>query len=116
MKRDFPPVLRVLLSVTVSGPSMVPTLRHGDVLIAVRAGRVRPGDVVLARFRTLPERLVVKRVVRRVAGAHGDGWWLASDNPFVGGDSETNGVADVVARVRWRVRPGRPQQIRRRTS
>ncbi len=114
VKRDFSPVRRVLLFVTVSGPSMIPALRHGDVLLAVRTSgrrpRVRGGDVVLARFRSLPQRLVVKRVVR----SHEGGWWLASDNTFAGGDSDSNGVADVVAKVLLRVRPGRPRRIRHR--
>ena len=89
--------------VEVSGPSMVPTLHHGDVLLARRRVRVSVGDVVLARFRAMPDRLVVKRAVRPVQ----DGWWLASDNPFAGGDSEAHGVADVEARVVLRLRgPG----------
>jgi phage repressor protein C with HTH and peptisase S24 domain len=94
--------------VDVSGPSMSPTLKHGDVLIVRHGAPIRPGDVVLARFRALPDRLVVKRAVRREQ----DGWWLGSDNPFAGGDSETHGVADVLARVTWRIRPGRPGRIR----
>jgi phage repressor protein C with HTH and peptisase S24 domain len=95
--------------VEVSGPSMAPTLRHGDVLVVRYGARVRPGDVVLARFRTLPERLVLKRAVRPTDG----GWWLASDNRFAGGDSDSHGVAEVLARVTWRVRPGRPARIAR---
>ena len=94
--------------VHVSGPSMSPTLRHGDVLLVRHGARIRPGDVVLARFRSLPGRLVLKRAVRPLDG----GWWLASDNAFAGGDSESHGVADVVARVTWRIRPGRPGRIR----
>jgi phage repressor protein C with HTH and peptisase S24 domain len=94
--------------VQVNGPSMVPTLRHGDVVIAWRGRRIRPGDVVLARFVSMPDRLVVKRVVHR----EGDGWWLASDNPFAGGDSESHGVAEVLARVVVRVAPGRPRRVR----
>jgi phage repressor protein C with HTH and peptisase S24 domain len=94
--------------VEVSGPSMVPTLRHGDVLIALHGVSVRPGDVVLARYRTMPERLVVKRAVRIEEG----GWWLASDNSFAGGDSASHGIADVLARVVLRVHPGRPSLVR----
>jgi phage repressor protein C with HTH and peptisase S24 domain len=95
--------------VEVSGPSMVPTLRHGDVLLVRRGPRARPGDVVLARFRSGPDRLVVKRAVRATDG----GWWLASDNPFAGGDSESHGVADVLARVVFRLAPGWPRRISR---
>ena len=96
--------------VHVSGPSMSPTLKHGDVLVVRHGARIRSGDVVLARFRSMPDRLVLKRAVRPVDG----GWWLASDNPFAGGDSEAHGVADVLARVTWRIRPGRPRRIRGR--
>ncbi len=94
--------------VEVHGPSMVPTLRPGDIVIVRRGVRVRPGDVVLARFRDLPGRLVLKRAVRPEA----DGWWLASDNGFAGGDSETHGTADVLGRVVLRLHPGRPRRIR----
>ena len=94
---------------------MVPTLRHGDRVVARRLAddtAVRPGDVVLARFRDLPDRLVVKRAVRREDG----GWWVASDNPFAGGDSTAHGAAQVTAVVRWHVSPGRPRRVRGRAS
>lgn len=94
--------------VHVSGPSMSPTLRHGDVLIVRHGARVRSGDLVLARYRALPDRLVLKRAVR----PDGDGWWVASDNPFAGGDSAAHGVADVLARVVLRVWPGWPRRVR----
>jgi phage repressor protein C with HTH and peptisase S24 domain len=87
---------------------MVPSLRDGDVVI-VRHGRaVRPGDLVLARYRSMPERYVLKRAVRRADG----GWWLASDNPAAGGDSTVHGVADVLACVVLRWRRGRPARVR----
>ena len=83
---------------------MVPALRDGDVVLAagrVRGGRihVRPGDVVLARYRSMPDRLVVKRAVR----PEQDGGWLSSDNPYAGGSSAVHGIADVTGRVilRW---------------
>ncbi|HJQ43144.1 MAG TPA: S24 family peptidase [Jatrophihabitantaceae bacterium] len=85
--------------VRISGPSMSPTLRDGDVVI-VRHGRApRIGDLVLARYRSMPDRPVVKRVVHRER----DGWWLASDNPMAGGDSTVHGIADVDAVVVLRV-------------
>ena len=74
---------------------MTPALRHGDTVVVRHGAPVRPGDIVLARFRALPDLLVLKRAVRR----HEDGWWLASDNPFAGGDSASHGVAEVEARV-----------------
>jgi signal peptidase I len=88
------------LPVLVRGPSMAPTLRHGDAVLARVGGRTpRPGDVVLARFRSRPDLLVVKRVVR----PEGTGWWVQGDNVLVTDDSRTYGTADVTARVvlRW---------------
>ena len=79
----------------MSGPSMVPTLRDRNVIVMRVNGRVEAGDVVVARYRAMADRLVVKRAVRPVDG----GWWLASDNAFSGGDSAVHGVADVVGRV-----------------
>ena len=84
--------------VRVSGPSMVPTLYDGDVVLVRHTQRIRSGDIVLARFRDLPERLVVKRAVVR----EGNGWHVRSDNETVGGDSRTHGPADVVGRIVWR--------------
>jgi phage repressor protein C with HTH and peptisase S24 domain len=96
--------------VRVSGPSMVPSLRGGDAVIVRHRARIRPGDVVLATFRSLPDRLVLKRAVRAQDG----GWWLASDNVLAGGDSASHGVADVHARVTWLVRNGWPRPFARR--
>ena len=87
---------------------MVPTLRSGDLVLVRYRAAIRAGDVVLARFRDVPERLVLKRAVRR----DGDGWWLASDNTFAGGDSVTHGVADVSARVWLRLSRGRLHLVR----
>ena len=94
-----------LSAVLVKGPSMAPTLRAGDALLIWRGARVRAGDVVVARFRTRPDLLVVKRAVRAQDG----GWWLHGDNEFAGDDSRTYGVADVIGRVflRYWPRPGR---------
>ena len=91
--------------VLVHGPSMAPTLRHGDVLLVRRTSKVRPGDVVVARFRTRPGLLVVKRAVR----PDGDGWWLRGDNELVADDSRAYGPADGYGRVVFRLwpRPGR---------
>lgn len=98
-------------TVRVVGPSMVPTLYDGDVVIVRHGAPVRAGDVVLARFRSLPDRYVVKRAER----LDGDGWLLRSDNDAAGGDSRSHGVADVLARVVLRV-PGRgwrwPRRVR----
>ena len=87
-------------TVLVHGPSMSPALRSGDCLLVLRGARVRPGDVVVARYRERPELLVVKRAVEPRDG----GWLLASDNPYVTGPG---GVAHVEARVLLRYWPVR---------
>src|SRR3954451_25079013 len=92
----------------VTGPSMSPTVRHGDRLLVRRvddAGTVRPDDVVLARFPARPDLLVVKRVRRAVPGGH----WVEGDNPGVADDSRAFGTAVAVGRVLLRLwpRPGR---------
>ncbi len=79
----------------------------------VRYGaRVRPGDLVVARF--ADGTVAVKRAQeqRRMgsggAASGGEGWWLVSDNPDEGVDSRHRGpVADdqVLAVVRLRVWP-----------
>jgi phage repressor protein C with HTH and peptisase S24 domain len=106
--RDDVPVLP-WQTVRVAGPSMVPTLYDGDVVIVRHGARIRTGDVVVARFRSLPDRYVVKRV----DSASGDGWLLRSDNDAAGGDSRSHGVADVLARVVLRL-PGRGLRLPRR--
>jgi len=91
-------------AVGVSGQSMVPTLVDGDALVAYPVRRVRPGDVVIARFRSRPDLLVVKRAIR----PYGDGWWIEGDNPLVADDSRKYGEAVVLGRVLfryWRARP-----------
>ena len=87
---------------------MTPTVRSGDRLLVrrVTAGDpVRAGAVVLARFPSRPELLVVKRVRRPVPGGH----WIEGDNPVVTDDSRAFGPAVVVGRVVGRLwpRPGR---------
>ena len=90
-----------LFAVLVNGPSMAPTLHSGDALLVRRGGRVRSGDVVVARFRARPDLLVVKRAVRPA----GDGWWIEGDNALVEDDSRKYGVADVIGQVLIRYYP-----------
>ena len=94
----------------VTGPSMSPTVRHGDRLLVRRLGSpgdVRVGDVVLARFPARPDLLVVKRVVRTDPGGH----WVVGDNPLVTDDSRAFGTAVVLGRVVLRLWP-RPHRLR----
>jgi phage repressor protein C with HTH and peptisase S24 domain len=89
-----------LLAALVRGPSMAPTLKDGDAVFAWRGVRhPRVGDVVLARFRSRPDLLVIKRVVR----PDGADWWIEGDNAYVTDDSRRYGPAIVEARVvlRW---------------
>jgi nickel-type superoxide dismutase maturation protease len=104
------PLRRVL----VTGPSMVPALRHGDqLLVDVRPVRrpPRPGDVVVLR---LPDRpLAVKRVARLESDG---GVWVEGDNAFGSTDSRDVGAVPpdvVVGRVLLRVWP-RPGRVPRR--
>ena len=75
-----------LLRVEVAELSMLPALRPGDWLLALRTRRIRPGQVVLAWHPARADFLLVKRAVRRVEGdgEAGGGWWLESDNPAAG--------------------------------
>ncbi len=74
---------------------MVPTLKHGDVLLVRWNATVRPNDLVVARFNDLADRWVVKRAHHPEPG----GWHVRSDNAFAEGDSRQHGTAEVLARV-----------------
>lgn len=88
----------------VTGPSMVPTLQHGDQLLLQYGARVRPGDVVVLRHPFQQDLLVVKRAVELREG----GWWVLGDNPYAGGDSTDYGTVPeelVLGKVWLRYRP-----------
>jgi hypothetical protein len=94
---------RVLLPwqvVKVIGQSMTPTLLPGDLVLVRHGVSVPPGAIVVARFRSCPDQLVIKRAV----GKRDGGWILASDNARAGSDSRHHGLAEVEARVvlMWR--------------
>lgn len=93
--------------VRVVGPSMVPTLRTGDVVLVRYGTAPRPNDLVLVRWPARPDQLSVKRAVRR----DGAGWHVEGDNPFASTDSRTLGAAEVVGVVRLRLWP-RPRRLR----
>jgi len=72
--------------VLVHGPSMAPTLRHGDQLLVLRRRRARDGSLVVVR---LPEdRLGVKRLIGSVDGGE---IWVEGDNPLASTDSRSLG-------------------------
>jgi hypothetical protein len=100
--------------ITVEGASMTPALLPGDRVLVRHAARVRAGDVVLARFPSRAELLVIKRAGRpsggtgpavRGAGTAPERWQVLSDNQAAGTDSRQLGDAEVLA-VALLLRPG----------
>lgn len=91
--------------IRVLGPSMAPTLRHGDVVLARRTRKPRSGDVVVVTWVTRPGQLSIKRATRPERG----NWHVEGDNAIASTDSRELGPAEVhgvvVARL-W-PRPGR---------
>lgn len=88
----------------VSGDSMRPALEPGDRLLVVRAGRLRPGQVVAVADPRHPGRLVVKRVASRSDA----GITVIGDNAAASTDSRHYGpVAPRAVRGRavWRYWP-----------
>lgn len=94
-----------LRRVEVQGGSMMPALRPGDRLVAVRGLPIRGGDLVAVTDPRLPARLLVKRVASVGAGRHLE---VVGDNPPASTDSRTFGPvppALVTGRVVWRYWP-----------
>ncbi|MET9105931.1 nickel-type superoxide dismutase maturation protease [Streptomyces zhihengii] len=88
----------------VTGPSMVPTLVHGDQLLVDYRAALRQGDVAVLRHPLQQDLLIVKRLAER----RPDGWWVLGDNPHAHGDSREFGVVPpelLLGRVRTRFRP-----------
>lgn len=92
----------------IHGPSMEPTLRSRDCVIARRVrstNEIGVAQVVLAYFDRRPDLLVVKRV----QSVSSQGLWLVGDNATASDASEKYGWAQPVAIVflRYWPRPGR---------
>lgn len=88
----------------VSGPSMYPTLKHGDQLLVQYNAAVKAGDVAVLRHPLQQDLLIVKRLAERRDG----GWWVLGDNPGAEGDSRLFGTVPdelLLGRVRGRYRP-----------
>jgi phage repressor protein C with HTH and peptisase S24 domain len=82
---------------------MLPTYAAGDWLVATRAGRIAPGQIVVIERESRPGILLIKRVVR----AAGQGWWVEGDNALASDDSRSFGAIDaseIVGRIRFRYR------------
>ncbi|MER6446592.1 nickel-type superoxide dismutase maturation protease [Streptomyces venezuelae] len=106
--------------VEVTGPSMAPTLAHGDQVLVRYGAAVRPGGVVVLRHPFQQDLLVVKRAVERRPGG---AWWVLGDNPYneAPGDSTVFGPvpAELVlatALVRFRPREEDQRSLRARLS
>jgi SOS-response transcriptional repressor LexA len=102
--------MQALLSwqrIRITGHSMTPTLLPGDWVLVRHGKPARAGAIVLARFRSRPDLLAIKRAVRPDSG----GWLVASDHPRAGSDSRQFGVAEVnaVAVRIWHRGAGRPR-------
>lgn len=86
----------------VVGSSMEPGLHEGDWVLALPAGDVGVGDVVVVEDPRRRGWLMVKRVVRIDSA----GYWVQGDAPEASTDSRHFGpVTQVLGRVVWRVRP-----------
>ncbi|WP_328583494.1 nickel-type superoxide dismutase maturation protease [Streptomyces sp. NBC_00370] len=88
----------------VTGPSMYPTLKHGDQLLVHYRAPVKAGDVVVLKHPLQQDLLIVKRLIERREG----GWWVLGDNPGAEGDSRLFGTVPeelLLGRVRGRYRP-----------
>ena len=90
---------------------MLPTLRPGDRVLALRLFRARPGDLVVVRDPRRPDRLVVKRVAE--VGPAGS--TVLGDNPQASTDSRSFGpVRRVWGRPVYRYAPAdRAGRLRR---
>ncbi|CCI52055.1 S24 family peptidase [Nostocoides jenkinsii] len=106
---------RGLAVVRVTGASMEPTLREGDLLLIRYGAPPLLGSIVVARLPRdrdgMPRPVSVKRLTSRDPADPGR-WWVERDNPAVGADSwlfGSIGDDDVLARVVCRIwpRPGR---------
>lgn len=103
-----PPLPRPAV-VRVTGRSMEPTLREGDLLLVLHGARPRAGRLALVRLPPDEEGAPRPVSVKRVTGPDPQDprrWWVERDNPREGVDSWLVGSlpdADVLARVLLRL-------------
>lgn len=67
----------------VTGRSMEPTLRDGDLLLVGSARRAAVGRIAIVELPGKDRPVAVKRLAFRQDG----GWWVERDNPAEGVDS-----------------------------
>lgn len=77
--------------IRVRGPSMAPTLKDGDVVLARNGRNPRTGDVVVVTWVMRPGQLSIKRA----ADPNGEGWHVEGDNADASTDSRELGPAQV---------------------
>ena len=78
-----------IFQVKVIGPSMEPTLKNGQMCIAVKGNFfARPGAIAVFAHPMRPELLEIKRLVSETNGK----WWVAGDNESESTDSRDFGA------------------------
>ena len=92
--------------IRVRGPSMAPTLKDGDVVLARNTQAPRSGDVVVVTWVTRPGQLSIKRATT----AQQEGWHVEGDNEHASTDSRELGPAQVHGVVVARLWP-RPKRL-----
>lgn len=80
---------------------MLPALRPGDRVLAVRGKRARPGRLVVVRDPRSEDRMLVKRLVRM----EGERAVVSGDNTAFSTDSAVFGPVPIIARVVYRYFP-----------
>lgn len=89
---------------TVTGDSMLPTYRPGEIVLINTWARPRIDDVVIAR----DPRDAMRRILKRVTGIRDTEITLAGDNPNASTDSRTFGSItrnDILGRVVYPKKP-----------
>lgn len=107
---------RVPRRVLVRGDSMAPTLRDGDVVLAVPTVAPQAGHVALVRWPARPGQLSVKRLALQLDRTEPDeagGWFALGDHAVASTDSRTLGPAEASAVVTHRLWP-HPGRVPRR--
>jgi signal peptidase I len=81
----------------VSGPSMEPTLRDGDIIFAkkILKEKIKPSDVVVARYQN-------RDIIKRVLDIKDETISLIGDNPDFSNDSRNYGYISLKC-VGWLV-------------